>query len=70
MKIEFTNGSTIETIKSKTDTNTNKRGIRSNFITTVCFDTVENEYVIKTLDLREPIDRYVPAYFMSAMMKG
>ena len=42
----------------------------SNFITTVCFDTVENEYVIKTLDLREPIDRYIPAYSMSAMMKG
>lgn len=70
MKIKFTNGSTIETIKSKTDTNENRRCIMSNFITTVCFDTVENEYVIKTLDLREPIDRYIPAYSMSAMMKG
>ena len=70
MKIEFKNGSTIETIKSETDTNTNMRGIMSNFITTLCFDIVENEYVIKTLDLREPIDRYIPAYSMSAMMKG
>ena len=70
MKIEFKNGSTIETIKSETDTNTNMRGIMSNFITTVCFDTVQNEYVVKTLDLREPIDRYVPVYSMSAMMKG
>lgn len=62
MKIEFKNGSTIETIKSQTDTkNTNRRGIMSNFITTICFDTVENEYVIKTLDLREPINRYVPS---------
>ena len=61
MKIKFKNGSTIETIKSETETNTNRRGIMSNFITTVCFDTVENEYVIKTLDLREPIDRYIPA---------
>ena len=61
MKIKFTNGSTIETIKSETDTNTNMRGIMSNFITTVCFDTVENEYVWKTLDLREPVERYVPA---------
>ena len=68
MKIEFKNGSTIETIKSKTDTNT--RGVMSNFITTVCFDTVENEYIVKTLDLREPIGRYIPAYFMSEMMKG
>ena len=70
MKIEFTNGSTIETIKSETDTNTNMRGIMSNFITTLCFDIVENEYIVKTLDLREPIDRYVPAYSMSTMMKG
>ena len=70
MKIEFKNGSIIETIKSKTDTNTNKRGILSNFITTLCFDTVQNEYVVKTLDLREPVGRYIPAYFMSAMMKG
>ena len=71
MKIEFKNGSTIETIKSETDTNTNMRGTMSNFITTLCFDTIENEYIIKTLDLREPIDRYIPAYSMvSAMMKG
>ena len=42
MKIEFKNGSTIKTIKSQTETNANKRGILSNFITTVCFDTVEN----------------------------
>ena len=71
MKIEFKNGSTIETIKSQTDTkNTNRRGIMSNFITTLCFDIVENEYIVKTLDLREPIGRYIPAYFMSEMMKG
>ena len=70
MKIEFKNGSIIETIKSKTDTNTNKRGILSNFITTLCFDTVQNEYVVKTLDLREPVGRYIPAYFMSEIMKG
>ena len=61
MKIEFKNGSTIETIKSQTNINENRRGILSNFITTLCFDTVENEYVVKTLDLREPVDRYVPA---------
>ena len=71
MKIEFKNGSTIETIKSKTYTNTNMRGIMSNFITTLCFDTVENEYVVKTLDLREPIDRYVPAFtIMNEIMEG
>ena len=70
MKIKFTNGSTIETIKSGTDTNTNMRGIMSNFITTVCFDTVKNDYVVKTLDLREPVGRYIPAYFMSEIMKG
>lgn len=33
---------------------------KTNFITILCFDTVENKYVIKTLDLREPIDRYIP----------
>lgn len=70
MKIEFKNGSTIKTIKSQTETNANKRGIMSNFITTVCYDTIENEYVWKTLDLREPVGRYIPAYFMSEMMKG
>ena len=71
MKIKFKNGSTIETIKSQTDTNTNIKGIMSNFITTICFDTVENEYVVKTLDLREPVDRYVPAMsLMNEIMKG
>ena len=65
MKIEFKNGSTIETIKSKTDTkNTNRRSIRSNFITCMCYDTIDDEYTMKTIDMREPIERYIPEWLL------
>ena len=62
MKIKFKNGSTVETID--TDSNSVTRGIRSNFITAPCYDTLQNEWVMMTLDMREPMDRYIPEWFL------
>lgn len=60
MKINLSNGSTLQSI----ETETNTRGIRSNFITTICYDTVKDEWVMMTLDMREPMDRYIPEWFL------
>lgn len=71
MKIKFKNGSTIETIKSQVNINNNNtRGNRSNFITCMCYDTIDYKSIMKTLDMREPIGRYVPEYLIDGDKKG
>ena len=60
MNIKFSNNSTLKSI----ETENNRRGIRSNFITCMCYDTSDDEFIMKTLDLREPIDRYVPEWLL------
>jgi len=57
--IEFKNGSKISSIPAK-----NVRGVRSNFISMPCLDIETGEMVFKTLDMREPIDRYIPEYIL------
>lgn len=37
----------------------------------MCYDIIDDEYTMRTLDVREPIDRYVPAMsLMNEIMKG
>ena len=60
MNIKFSNNSTLKSI----ETENNRRGIRSNFITTICYDAIENKYVWVTLDMREPLGRFIPEYLM------
>jgi hypothetical protein len=40
------------------------RGNRNSFVTINCWDFETGEWVIKTLDFREPIERYIPEYIM------
>lgn len=46
MNIKFSNNSTLKSI----ETENNRRGIRSNFITCMCYDTIDDEFIMKTLD--------------------
>jgi hypothetical protein len=34
-------------------------------ITTLCLDIVKNQWTIKTLNLTEPIERYIPKYYIN-----
>ena len=60
MNIKFSNNSALKSI----ETENNRRGIRSNFITCMCYDTIDDEYTMRTLDMREPIDRYIPEWLL------
>jgi hypothetical protein len=40
------------------------RGNRSNLVITECYDTETKEWCTIELDLRDPITRYIPEYFM------
>ena len=60
MNIKFSNNSALKSI----ETENNRRGIRSNFITCMCYDIIDDEYTMRTLDVREPIDRYVPEWLL------
>jgi hypothetical protein len=60
MKITFKNNSSFETIKNKNDV---VRGVRSNFITTLCYNTETDEILWVCLDMREPCGRYIPLYW-------
>lgn len=60
MKIEFENGSEINTIR----TNSNIRGVRSNFITLPCLDIETLDVVVTTIDLRDENQRYLPYYLL------
>jgi hypothetical protein len=69
MSINFQNGSSIKV--NDCNEGINIRGTRSNFITVNCFDTETQEWVIKTLDIRIPFDRYIPEYlYIDWMMKN
>ena len=57
--MRFNNGSNIKTIKTSIN---NIRGERSNFITCICYDVQDNEWILKTLDIRKSIDRYIPEW--------
>lgn len=63
MKIKFKNGSTIDTIDFQTDNN--NKGNRSNFTTVPCYDTLQNKWVMIMLDMREPIDRFIPEWLFA-----
>lgn len=60
MNIKFSNNSALKSI----ETENNRRGIRSNFITCMCYDIIDDKYTMRTLDVREPIDRYVPEWLL------
>lgn len=64
MSINFENGSTINLIES----NSNQRGNRSNFVTIMCYDVFNNEWVLKTLNTREPIGRYIPEWMYTELL--
>ena len=61
--IKFSNGSTLKTIQN--NSSSTKRSIKSNLITTLCLDIVKNQWTIKTLNLTEPIERYIPKYYIN-----
>lgn len=62
-EIKFSNGSVLKTIQNNSPSI--KRSIKSNLITTLCLDIVENQLIIKTLNLTEPIKRYIPEYLLN-----
>ena len=48
----------------------NIRGVRSNFISCVCYDTEDEIWVfVEDLDMRKPLDRYVPKWIMDKFKK-
>ena len=58
INIKFNNGSEITSIH----TDNNVRGIRNNFITCNCYDVETDDWIIKIIDMREPINRFVPEW--------
>jgi len=58
MNIKFDNGSEIKSIH----TNNNIRGERSHFYTCNCYDIETDTWIIKTIDMREPIERFIPEW--------
>ena len=65
MKRKFKNGSQINDLKSG---GTN-RGNRSNIMTTLCLDLETGETVFKDIDMREPLERYIPMYIVDQIME-
>lgn len=46
--------------------NGNVRGIRSNFISCMCYDIKNDEFVfIHNLDMREPFIRFIPEMYLN-----
>lgn len=63
MEIKFKNGSYIKTLTTQ-NTEETVRGLRSNFISCMCYDLETEEMVfVESLDMRKPIERYVPAWY-------
>lgn len=60
----FRNGSQIKGVQS----NKSVRGIRSNFITTLCLDLDTGDWIIKTIDMREPLDRFIPIWVVDEII--
>lgn len=42
----------------------NVRGIRSNFYTCICLDSETDNWILKEIDMREPIIRYIPEWMV------
>ncbi len=63
MEIKFKNGSTIKTID--TDSGSITRGVRSNYITCPCYDldNPDSEPIMVCIDIREPMNRFVPVEY-------
>lgn len=55
-RLSFKNGSSVEVIECAENT----RGERSNYIWCNCYELETNHCVFKRIDLREPIDRFIP----------
>ncbi len=66
MDIKFNNNSRINTL----DYTGNMRGERSNFVEGNCYDLETGNWVFMTIDLRKPIDRFIPEYLYHKAMKG
>lgn len=61
MNIKFKNESTIESYPS----NDNHRGIRSNFISCMCYDTETDDFVfVEDLDMRKRPIRFIPEWLL------
>lgn len=61
MNIKFTNGSIIHTLPS----NNNSRSIRSNFISCMCYDLKNNEFIfVEDFDIRKSLTRFIPEIFL------
>jgi hypothetical protein len=46
------------------------RGVRSNFISCECYDTQDEVWVfVEDLDMRKPLDRYIPVWIMDKIEK-
>ena len=50
--------------------NNNVRGVRGNFISCVCYDTEDEVWCfVEDLDMRKPLDRYIPEWIMDKFRK-
>ena len=66
MEIKFVSGSYV---KQLTPQNTCEavRGLRSNFISCMCYDLETEQMVfVEDLDMRNPIERYIPEWYLKA----
>lgn len=46
------------------------RSERSNLITTLCLDLEIDNWIVKTIDLREPLERFIPIWIVEEILKG
>jgi hypothetical protein len=64
MLFEFKNGSYIKQLTPQ-NTEENVRGLRSDFISCMCYDLETEQMVfLEDLDMRKPIDRYIPEWYL------
>ncbi|MFV0515802.1 MAG: hypothetical protein ACK5MV_00180 [Aminipila sp.] len=47
-----------------------KRSERSNIITTLCLDLKTDKWIFKTLDMRKPLERFIPFWIVEEVCGG